>query len=185
MELELHLFGVTDKRELWHTIGHGAGRWDELGDVDRQVKAAGTVGTDRTIVDAACTTDSIGNFHALVLADNGGLWYTVRAALDQPGPPEHKAGSWLPLEDLRQPQKPAANIRKIDAVGAVTDGMTLFVLVATEDQKLQRAIRKPDGPDIFKGKWTEPFKQIKPGGVFPRPLTAPFTVLVGAHFKKP
>jgi hypothetical protein len=185
MELELHLFGVTDKRELWHTIGHGAGRWDELGDVDRQVKAAGTVGTDRTIVDAACTTDSIGNFHALVLADNGGLWYTVRAALDQPGPPEHKAGSWLPLEDLRQPQKPAANIGKINAVGAVTDDMTLIVLAATQDQKLHRAIRKPDGPEIFKGKWTEPFKQISPAPGKTPPPTAPFTVLVGAYFEKP
>jgi len=62
--------------------------------------------------------------------------------------------------------------------------MTLFVLAATEDQKLHRAIRKPDGPDIFKGKWTEPFKQINPEPGTPSP-TAPFTVLVGAYFKNP
>jgi hypothetical protein len=57
--MELHLFGVTNKRQLWHSIGHGAGRYDQLGDVDGQT---GTVGTDRTIVDAACATDSEGNF---------------------------------------------------------------------------------------------------------------------------
>jgi len=180
--MELHFFGVTDKRKLWHSIGHGAGKWDPLGDVNRQV---GPVGAD--IVDAACTTDSKGNLHALVLADNGGLWYTVRSALeqpDQPGHPGHQAGDWLRLEDLRKPQKPAANIEKINAVGAATEGMTLFVLAATEDQKLHRAIRKPDGPDIFKGKWTEPFKQINPEPGTPSP-TAPFTVLVGAYFKNP
>jgi hypothetical protein len=68
-------------------------------------------------------------------------------------------------------------------VGAATEGMTLFVLAATEDQKLHRAIRKPDGPHIFKGKWVEPFKQIKPAsGKTPHP-TAPFTVLVSVYFK--
>jgi hypothetical protein len=182
--MELHVFGVTDKRKLWHSIGHGAGVWDPLGDVNRQV---GPVEAD--IVDAACTTDSKGNLHVLVLAGNGGLWYTVRSALelpeqpDQPGHSGHQAGDWLrPLENLRKPQKPAANIGKINAVGAVTEGMTLFVLAATEDQKLQRAIRKPDGPDIFKGKWTEPFKQITPVPGTPAP-TAPFTVFVGALFK--
>jgi len=51
--MELHFFGVTDKRKLWHSIGHGAGKWDPLGDVNRQV---GPVGAD--IVDAACTTDT-------------------------------------------------------------------------------------------------------------------------------
>jgi hypothetical protein len=143
--MELHLFGVTNKRELWHSIGHGAGRYDELGDVDGQT---GPMGADRTIVDAACATDSEGNFHVLVLADNGGLWYTVRSAREHL--PDH-AGDWRrPLEDLREAPGPAANIGKINAVGAATDGMTLVVLAATADQKLYRAIRKPDGPNIFK-----------------------------------
>ena len=176
--MELHLFGVTDKRQLWHSIGHGSGDWDPLGDVNRQV---GTVGTDRPIVDAACATDSKGSLHVLVLTDNGGLWYTVRLAVEQL---PHKVGDWRELEDLRLPQKPAANIGKINAVGATTDGMTLFALAATEDQKLYRAIRKPDGQKILEGKWTEPFKQIKPKSGTPAPTT-PFTVFVGALFKKP
>jgi hypothetical protein len=177
--MELHLFGVTNKRQLWHSIGHGAGRYDQLGDVDGQT---GTVGTDGTIVDAACATDSEGNFHALVLADNGGLWYTVRSALEHL---PHHAGDWLPLEDLRKPQSPAASIGKINAVGAAADGMTLVILAATADQKLHRAVRKPDGPDIFKGKWVRPFEEIKPDQGPTVPPTAPFTVLVGAYSKTP
>jgi hypothetical protein len=179
MELQLHLFGVTDKNQLWHSIGRGKGQWDPLGDVDRQV---GSVEAGRTIVDAACATDSKGNFHVLVLADNGGLWYTARLAVKEGS---HEVGDWLLLENLREAQKPAANIGKINAVGATTDGMTLFALAATEDQKLYRAIRKPDGQKILQGKWTEPFKQIKPDSGKTPPPTAPFTVFVGALFKNP
>jgi hypothetical protein len=180
--MQLHLFGVTDKRELWHSIGRGAGQYDELGNVDGQT---GTVPAGRTIVDAACATDSEGNFHALVLADNGGLWYTVRSALAHPAHPAHQAGDWLGLQDLGKAQGPAANIGKINAVGAATDGMTLVVLAATADQKLYRAVRKPAGPDIFTGKWGKPFEQIKPDQGETAPPTAPFTVLVGAYSKTP
>lgn len=188
MGVQLHLFGVTDKRQLWHSIGDGRGNYTDLGDVDRQTR---TVGTDRTIVDAACATDSSGNFHALVLADDGGLWYTVRSALGHPpgaDNPEYRAGDWrFPLEELGKAGGPAAGIGKITAVGAATEGMTLVVLAATADQKLHRAVRKPNGSDIFKGKWVSRFEPIrtKPEPNPTVPLTTPFTVLVGAYFKTP
>jgi hypothetical protein len=179
--MELHLFGVTDKRQLWHSIGDGAGRWDELGDVDLQTGTVrtdqtDTEGTDRTIVDAAGATDNKGNLHVLVLADDGRLWHTVRV---------RATGNWSFLKDLTQPQGPAVNIGKVTAVGAATEGMTLFVLAATGDKKLHRAIRKPDGQDVAKGKWERPFEQIKPAQGPTPPPTAPFTVLGSAYFKTP
>jgi hypothetical protein len=171
--MELHLFGVTDKRQLWHSIGHDAGRWDELGDVDLQTD---TVGTDKAIVDAAGATDSKGNLHVLVLDDDGRLWHTVRV---------RATGNWSFLQDLTKPQGPAVNIGKVTAVGAATEGMTLFVLAATGDKKLHRAVRKPDGQDVAKGKWERPFEQIKPAQGTTTPPTAPFTVLGSAYFKTP
>ena len=172
--MNLHVFGATEKGELWHTIGKfqisgSTGfQWEPWGDVDRH-GGAGHPGTGN-VLESACAADVKGNLHVLVVTDDDGgqLWHTIRATPDAPPP---LGGTWQPFGDVDQ----AAGLadvgasEKIVAVTAATTEMKLHVLATTKTAKLVHAIWIPatKGPTIWKkgpggdpAKWEQKFKVV-------------------------
>jgi hypothetical protein len=152
--VEHHVFAVTDGEaggELWHIALDSA---REFGDLDNQTGGRPPWGS-QTVVDSACTVDTKGNLHVLVVTNEGELWSSVRAQGGDWTPVTLGVGgtSWVNVGSFLQ-----GGIFK--AVTAYTKNQDLHVLAATDIKKVWHIIRKPkDNEPIHKhGKW------ISPGG---------------------
>jgi len=122
MPVELHLVGMTHDFKLWHTIRDGGGGWEPFGDVIRQAKGIDPA----TIEDVACAVDSKGNLHVVLVANDGQLLHTMRKA-DR---------NFTDMANIRTAQGDQLQEGKFTAVAATTEGTSLHVVVAKDDQKL-------------------------------------------------
>ena len=122
MPVELHLVGMTDDFKIWHTMRDGGGNWAPFGNVIRQTLGIDPGGTQ----DVACAIDLQGNLHVVVVANDGQLLHTIRL----------KDGSWKDMANVRTAQGDQLQEGKFTAVAATTEGSSLHVLAAKDDQKL-------------------------------------------------
>lgn len=169
--MELHLFGATQDRNLWHTV---ANLEDDLdftsepwGDVDAQ--AIGRPGTGK-VLDTSCVMDGQGNLHVLVVTDEtdedgtnkpNKLWIAIRS----------KNRTWKPFADVEAGGAGQAGLgtsEDIVAVAATTrttpSDLRLHIFSLTNKSNLFHAVWAPatGGPTIWeKGPTGEPAKWVK------------------------
>ena len=126
MPVQLHLVGMTDDFKLYHTIRDGAGSWAPFGDVIAQ-----TLGIDPAKTqDVACAVDPEGNLHVVLVASDGQLLHTLRRKDSHPNP------GWEGMGNIRTAQGDQLQQGKFTAVAATTQGSSLHVVAAKDDQKL-------------------------------------------------
>jgi hypothetical protein len=133
--MAIHVFGVTNDDNLWHSIVPGQ---DDFGDVD----GAGGTGrpwrtgaTPSTAQDSACAADSEGNLHVLIVSKDGRLWHTRRDARDR---------SWSAFGNVEAGG--AGNIGTVTAVAAATEGAALHILAVNSDKELHKTVWNPATP---------------------------------------
>ena len=133
--MAMHVFGVTNDDQLWHTILPDQ---DEFGDVD------GDGGTGRpwrkeprssTARDSACAADSEGNLHVLVVSKDGRLYHSRRDARDR---------TWSKFGNVEAGG--AGDIGTVTAVAAATEGTALHILAANSSKELHRTVWNPPTP---------------------------------------
>lgn len=137
--MAMHVFGVTDKDSVFHTIlpetippDHGA-----FGDVsvmtthDRPWRDAPNT---PTATDTACTADSEGNLHVLVVSSDGRLWHIRR----------DRNRNWSEFGDVEKGG--AGQIGTVTAVAAATEGTALHILAANSSKELHETVWHPSTP---------------------------------------
>jgi hypothetical protein len=131
MPVELHLVGMTDDFKIWHTIRDGGGNWAPFGNVIAQA-----LGIDPAkIEDVACAVDPKGNLHVVLVANDGQLLHSMRKADRE----------WTSIADVWTHQSHDPQQGKFTAVAATTEGSSLHVVVAKDDQKLYYTRRDVTG----------------------------------------
>jgi hypothetical protein len=160
--MELHIFGATENRQLWHTIA--SFEKPDLStskfwvDVDKKADGPET----GKVLDSACAIDLARNLHMLVVAggnDGGKLWHAIRSA----------DGRWKPFADVETgSESPAAlpgdhkeNIVAVTTATMVTPpapatpptppDLRLHIFAATNKDNLFHAVWFPatKGPTIW------------------------------------
>jgi hypothetical protein len=189
--MSLHIFVVTEDREIWHTIGHLQGPdsitfdWDEWGDADT-AGGTGHPGTGK-VLDSACALDVQGNLHVLVVTDDDGgkLWHAIRS----------RNRRWKGFADVESGGAGQAGSDPGEGIVAVTaatataavdpnlisaDDLRLHIIVATSKDRLFHAVWRPatGGETIWEpgtghdaATWERRFTRIRiPGAAGPERL---------------
>jgi Putative peptidoglycan binding domain len=131
--MAMHVFGVTNDDNLWHTILPDQ---DFFGDVDgtggtgRPWRTAAT--TSPKVQDSACAADGEGNLHVLVVSSDGRLWHTRREA---------RGGTWTRFGNVEAGG--AGDIGTVRAVAAATEGAALHILAVNSNKELHRTVWNP------------------------------------------
>lgn len=147
MPVELHVVGMTDDSKIWHTMRDGGGNWAPFGDVIRQTLGIDPAGTQ----DVACAIDPKGDLHVVVVANDGQLLHTIRRKAD---------GLWTDMANIRTAQGDQLQQGKFTAVAASTQGSSLHVVAAKDDQKLYYTCRVVTGSDS--AKWSPKLTAFAP-----------------------
>jgi hypothetical protein len=164
MPVELHLVGMTkDDNKLWHTIRAG-GSWESLGDVIRQAKGIDPA----NIQDVACAVDPNGNLHVVLAANDGQLLLHTMRKADR---------DWTDMADIRAAQGDQLQEGKFTAVAATTEGPSLHVVAAKDDQKLYYTRWVASG-------WNPKLTAFRPADPPGQPLASRRFKLLSAAFVK-
>jgi Putative peptidoglycan binding domain len=153
----LHLFGVTDKDVVFHTIlpetvppDHGA-----FGDVSVMTERDRPWRDDPTdparppvVLDTACATDSDGNLHVLVVSSNGRLWHIRR----------DRTRVWSEFGDVEKGG--AGQIGTVTAVAAATEGTALHILAANSSKELHETVWNPPTPSGEPASFNPRFRKV-------------------------
>ncbi|HET7518595.1 MAG TPA: hypothetical protein VFN05_13040 [Actinomycetes bacterium] len=85
--MELHLFGATEDRNVWHTLAKLGANHEFTSEPWADANAAQAIGRPGKgkVLDSAAVMDGQGNLHVLVVTDEGGpnmpnkLWHAIRS----------------------------------------------------------------------------------------------------------
>jgi hypothetical protein len=135
-----HVFGVTDKDGLFHTIlpdtiGPDHGKFGDVagaGGTGRPWRTAAT--SSPTASDSACAADSEGNLHVLVVSSDGRLWHARR----------DRDRRWSDFGNVEGGG--AGDIGTVTAVAAATEGAALHILAVNSSKELHETVWNPPTP---------------------------------------
>ena len=138
-----HVFGVTDKDNLFHsilpeTIPPDNGKFGDVSVMTLHDRPWRDNPTDPahppTVRDTACATDSEGNLHVLVVSSDGRVWHIRR---------DHTR-TWSEFGDVEKGG--AGQVGTVTAVAAATEGTALHILAANSGKELHEAVWNPPTP---------------------------------------
>ena len=146
--MAFHVFGVTDKDGVFHTILPDRGKFGDVagsGGAGRPWRKDGP--ESPTAQDSACAADSEGNLHVLVVSSDGRLWHARR----------DRNRTWSDFGDVEKGG--ALNIGTVTAVAAATQGTALHILAANTSKELHQTVWNPPTPTA-PARFDPPFRKV-------------------------
>jgi hypothetical protein len=170
-----HVFGITDKDDLFHTIlpetippDHGTfGNLADTAGTGRPWRTSAA--TSPKARDSACAADSEGNLHVLVVSSDGRLWHTMRS----------RERTWIRFGNVEAGG--AGDIGTVTAVAAATEGMALHILAVNSRKELHRTIWNPPPTPTGAARFDPPFRKV---GTW-NPAAGPLHTVAAAGFPPP